>query len=156
MRPRIITACAITASVQPGLAQRVQAALGQRQVDRAAALEALQAWIRAALAAPAPASPARQQRRQQRAGQAGAGNGDDRRTRAHQAGAQAATASAKARTSSKLLYSGAGEMRMTSGSRQSPITPLRAQVFEQCAPALAPADHAQRQLAAARARVRSA
>ena len=49
MRPRIITACAITSSLEAGQAQRVQAALGQREVDRAAAFVARLARIGALL-----------------------------------------------------------------------------------------------------------
>ena len=48
-----------------------------------------------------------------------------------------------------LLYSGTGEMRITSGSRQSPSVPLEVEVFEQLTAAFAAAGDAQRQLAAA-------
>ena len=47
------------------------------------------------------------------------------------------------------LYSGVGAMRITSGSRQSPMMPRDGQVFEQRASAFAAAGDAQRQLAAA-------
>jgi hypothetical protein len=57
MRPRIITARAITSS-STRLAQRVAPALGQRQVDRAAALVVGHARIAAAFVqGDAPALP---------------------------------------------------------------------------------------------------
>ena len=60
---------------EPGLAQRVQTALGEREIDRAAAEETVHARIGPAFENFDTESPLRQQRSQQRTDQSGA---DDR------------------------------------------------------------------------------
>jgi hypothetical protein len=86
----------------PGLAQRVQAALGQRQVDRAPAGIAGHPRIATALEhVDLPAAP-RQQRRQERAGEARADDGQGP-VRGHAASRQPATVRAKRSTSAWVL-----------------------------------------------------
>src|SRR5207342_1661969 len=117
-------------------AQRVQAAFGERQVDRAPARVPAHARIAPALEHIDRPAALREQRGEQAAGKAGPDDGEV--ARAHAPSRHASVSFAKRRMSARVLYSGAGEMRMTSGSRQSPSTPRVARNSNSARPAARP------------------
>ncbi len=109
-------------ALEPRDAQRVHAAFGQREVDRATALVPGHARVRAPLEHLHAQSAAGQQGGQQCSGQTGACDDD---AIAHRERDQASTASTRRAQSDSRLYSGTGAARITSGSRQSTTTPSR-------------------------------
>src|SRR5437660_2063531 len=117
----------------PGALQSPDAAGGERQIDRAAALGITEPRIQPPIIEPNAEAAAREQHCQQRARQTGSDDADRLvGVRPHalnpfwsQAVSRSASArcSANRKTSSKRLYSGTGAIRMMSGSRQSHTTP---------------------------------
>ena len=113
------------------LPQRIAPAFGQCKVDGATAFIALDAWMAALLMHTDLPALARQQDGQQGAGEACADEGAGFSVSIFQGflpqtPRQDSTSSTNRYTSMYLLYSGAGEMRITSGSRQSPSVPTDA------------------------------
>src|SRR5690606_7240154 len=107
---------------------------GQGEIDRTAAGIAVQARVAAAFEDVDLPAPAGEQGGEQGPGQAGTDDGQARPGLHACPVRQASTPRTKRRMSAWLLYSGAGEMRMTSGSRQSPTMPLRSRYSNRARP----------------------